>query len=62
MEKYQVWHVYYDKEMVGQFLVPVGAWVDEEHYMHFLPEGYDSSKVSLSYSGSVTIKEEEVEE
>ena len=55
LEKYQVWHVWYDAEMVGQFLVPFGAWVGEEHYIHFLPEGYDGSKIVLSYSGSVTI-------
>lgn len=54
LEKYQVWHVRYGAEMVGQFLVPIGAWVGEEHYIHFLPEGYNSSKVVLSYAGSVT--------
>ena len=58
MERYQVWHVYYDKEVVGQFLVPFGTWVGEKHYIHFLPEGYDGSKFVLSYYGPVTMIEE----
>ena len=56
MEKYQVWHVYYDKEMVGQFLIPIGTWISDEYYIHFLPEGYDDLKVVLSYAGSVILK------
>lgn len=54
MKNYQLWKVYYDKEMVCQFLIPAGKWIGEEHYKKFLPEGSNfDAKVVLSYSGSI---------